>query len=124
MLTPQIILASSTTTTVLLGAIVLGYAVLTCLQLYYHGWNAYDNNELVPAVLWIKNGSTWEEQTVYIPYDTYSNNYKFEWEWIKSVRKMGWVEQSPPAEVAIICNDAMWPEAHKIIKAANDARHK
>lgn len=124
MLTPQIILASSTTTNVLIGAIVLGYAALTCLQLYYYGWNAQDNNELVPVVLLVKKGNGWEEKITYEPHGTYAHNDKFDWEWVTPVRKMGWVQQSPPPEVSIICSDGMWPEAHKIIKAANDERHK
>ena len=124
MLTPQIILASSTTTTVLIGAIVLGYAVSTCLQLYYRGWNAHDNNELVPVMKLVKKDHIWEEELSHETYETYVNNHRFDWEWIASVRSMGWVEQFPPPEVSIICNDAMWPEAHKIIKAANDAHHK
>lgn len=124
MLTPQIILASSTTTNVLIGAIVLGYAASVCLQLYYHGWQGHDDGEEVPISRWIKKNNTWEEKITYGVYGKYINKNDFDWEWITPIRKMGWVEQTPPAQVTIICSDDMKPEVHKLIKAANDLHHK
>ena len=109
----------STTLTIII--LLLGIAVIFSSQLYCY-WDGCsispDADEQVPAQLWVKKENTFIEKVTSVRYDKYISNDHFEWRWISDLRKMGWVEDSPPAEVSIICSEGMKDTAHKIVKAA------